>query len=315
MAGIDPASLPAKRVGIALGTTVRCHFHDDDYYLAWKTGQTPDQEAMRRFLNENLATAIQQIFQCHGPTTVVTNACASGTDAIGLGRSWLRHDLCDLVICGGADELSGLAFHGFASLLLTSDAPCMPFAKERSGLNLGEGAGILILEKNSPTSTRAKHPLGWLRGYGAASDGYHPTAPHPEGRGLQQAIDTAMAEAETEVGDIALINGHGTGTLANDLAETKALAALGFQNTPLISTKGATGHTLGAAGGIEAVLSLRTLLEGRTSGTVGCLNPDPSLPIAPLPQNERIHLTGRIGLSHSLAFGGGNAALILEAAP
>ncbi len=315
MAGIDPGSLASKRVGIALGTTVRCHFHDDDYFLAWKNGQSPDQGPMQRFLNENLATAIQEIFHCHGPSTVVTTACASGTDAIGLGRSWLRHDRCDLVICGGADELSRLAFHGFASLLLTSDSPCMPFAKERNGLNLGEGAGILILERAEQTASSGCLPLGWLRGYGASSDGYHPTAPHPAGRGLQQAVTTAMAEAGVSTADIALINGHGTGTRANDLAETTALAQLGFTNTPLISTKGATGHTLGAAGGLEAVLTLRALQQGRTFGSIGCQEPDPALSLRPLVEKARQELGGRIGLSHSLAFGGGNAALVLEAAP
>ncbi len=315
MAGINPASLTTKRVGIALGTTVRCHFHDDDYFLAWKEGKSPDQGSLRRFLNENLATAIQHIFQCHGPTTVITNACASGTDAIGLGRSWLHHDLCDLVICGGADELSRLACHGFASLMLTSDSACTPFTKGRRGLNLGEGAGVLILEKDDQTRARGGAPVGWLRGYGAGSDGYHPTAPHPEGRGLQRAIQAAMAEARVEVSNIALINGHGTGTQANDLAETSALAKLGFNSTPLISTKGATGHTLGAAGGIEAVLTLRALLEGQTFGTPGCLDPDPALAVQPLVQDARLNLAGRLGLSHSLAFGGGNAALILEAAP
>lgn len=270
---------------------------------------------MRRYLSDNLAVALQDIFHCQGPSAVVTNACASGTDAIGLGRSWLRHDLCDLVLCGGADELSRLACHGFASLLLTSAAPCMPFARERSGLNLGEGAGIVILEKSSRARDRGVRPQGWLRGYGAASDGHHPTAPHPEGRGLQQAIRTAMTEAGVGVAGISLINGHGTGTQANDLAETTGLAALGFSRTPLISTKGATGHTLGAAGGIEAVLCLRALQEGRTFGTVGCRQPDPRLAMSPLTQGERVTLDGRVGLSHSLAFGGGNAALVLEAAP
>lgn len=315
MAGIEPASLAAKRVGIALGTTVRCHFHDDDYFLAWKEGKSPDQEAMRRFFNENLATAIQEIFQCHGPTTVVTNACASGTDAIGLGRSWLQHDLCDLVICGGADELSRLAFHGFASLMLTSDSPCTPFAQGRSGLNLGEGAGVLVLDTERHSRGKGGKAVGRLRGYGAGSDGYHPTTPHPEGRGLQRAIQSAMTEAGVAVSNIALINGHGTGTQANDLAETTALAKLGFSSTPLISTKGATGHTLGGAGGIEAVFTLRALQEGRTFGTPSCLEPDPALAMRPLLQDDRLNLAGRIGLSHSLAFGGGNSALILEATP
>ncbi len=315
MAGLDTATLATKRVGIALGTTVRCHFHDDDYYLAWKKGESHNQESMRRFLNENLAIAIQEILQCHGPTTVITNACASGTDAIGLGRSWLRQGLCDLVICGGADELSRLAFHGFSSLLLTSDTACKPFDQDRSGLNLGEGAGIVLLETDNSLSERKASPIGWLRGYGTSSDGYHPTAPHPEGKGLQQAINNALVDAGISNNDIALINGHGTGTQANDLAETTALAKLGFKNTPLISSKGATGHTLGAAGGVEAVLTLHALKQGRTFGTVGCQHPDKNLPMRPVTVDEKVTLGGRIGLSHSLAFGGGNAALVLEAAP
>ncbi|PLX50958.1 MAG: beta-ketoacyl-[acyl-carrier-protein] synthase family protein [Desulfobulbaceae bacterium] len=313
-AAIKAEDLTHLRLGIALGTTVRCHFHDDDYFLAWQQGKRPAAKALHRFLNENLATALQEILGSRGPTSVVTNACASGTDAIGLAASWLRHDLCDLVICGGADELSRLAFHGFAGLMLTSDAPCTPFATGRRGLNLGEGAGILLLERETDRRRRGAEAQGWLLGYGAGADGYHPTAPHPQGRGLQQAIRSALRCANLHLDDIALINGHGTGTTANDLAETTALKNLGFSTTPLLSTKGATGHTLGAAGGIEAVLTLRALQEGATFGTIGCHEPDPALPVQPLCQGEEVPLAGRLGLSHSLAFGGGNAALILEGA-
>lgn len=313
-AALTAEDLAGQRLGIALGTTVRCHFHDDDYFLAWQQGKRPETKPLLRFLNENLATALQEILGSRGPTSVVTNACASGTDAIGLAAGWLRHDLCDLVICGGADELSRLAFHGFTALMLTSNAPCTPFATGRRGLNLGEGAGILLLEREPARRRRGARAQGWLRGYGAGADGYHPTAPHPEGRGLQEAIRSAMRWANLHLDDIVLINGHGTGTMANDLAETTALKNLGFTTTPLLSTKGATGHTLGAAGGIEAVLTLRALQEGATFGTIGCHDPDPALPIQPLCQGEEVSLAGRLGLSHSLAFGGGNAALILEGA-
>ncbi|PXF53765.1 MAG: hypothetical protein C4B57_09250 [Deltaproteobacteria bacterium] len=146
--------------------------------------------------------------------------------------------------------------------------------------------------------------------------GTRSTAPHPEGRGLKCAFGKAISDAGVHVQDIALINAHGTGTRANDLAEAKALAALlpDPDEVPIVSTKGLTGHTLGAAGAIEAIFTLLALQHGQASGTVGCSVPDPVLSVKPLPEGQTSLLRNKLGISQSLAFGGGNSVLILEAA-
>ncbi len=314
MAGLTIKDLQKKRVGVAMGTTVGCAFNNEDYYKAFRQGDHPGLNPVLDYLNGNLAYLLQNILGTRGPSLVVTNACASGTDAIGIAGDWISSDLCDIAIAGGADELSRIAYNGFISLQLTDLLPCRPFDRDRQGLNLGEGAGIVFLEKGEDVVKRRTSPLGWLRGYGVCADAWHPTAPHPEGQGLVRAVKLAAERAGTGLA-FDLINAHGTATRANDVAETNALAALlaGHEKTPIISTKGITGHTLGAAGGIETILTLSALRRGYTWGTAGCVNVDPDFRIAPRKQSQKIELSGKIGLSQSLAFGGGNSALILEA--
>ncbi len=316
-AGVSADYLRSVRVGIVLGTTVGCTFHNEEYYSAWRSGLEPDLGPVQFYLAGNVASAMHRILGTSGPSAVITNACASGTDAIGVARNWLASGQCDIAIAGGADELSRVAYNGFVSLMLGDKNPCRPFNADRKGLNLGEGAGVVVLERQDESATRQCRPLGWVRGYGSAADAWHPTAPHPEGRGLKAALRQALRDC----GDVklvpALINAHGTGTKANDRAETAALAAI-FPKTAelvVVSTKGITGHTLGAAGGIEAIFTLMALRAGQTPGTVGCLEPDPELSLLPVIQTENRQLHGSWGISQSLAFGGGNSALILEAAP
>jgi len=311
------ADLKKIRVGIALGTTVGCTFLSEDYYTNWKENKTQHDNPIFSYLSANLAEQIQRILQVKGPRAVITNACASGTDAIGMAHGWLCQDHCDIAIAGGADGLSRIACHGFSSLMLVSKKQGRPFDADRDGLNLGEGAGILIMEQNGSARARQAPVLGWVRGYGAACDAYHPTTPHPEGRGLQQAIHRAVHQAGIALNEISYINAHGTGTPANDAAELNALAHIGFADRPecpVLSTKGATGHTLGAAGGIEAVLTLCTLNAGVTSGNIGCINQDGRLPLTIPTEKDRWSFVGKIGMSESLAFGGSNAAVILEGA-
>lgn len=314
-AGLTIAELRGKRVGIALGTTVGCTFHNEEYYSAWRQNLAPDLAPVRYFLDGNIAAALHRILGTQGPSAVVTNACASSTDAIGLAKDWILGGQCDIAIAGGADELSRVAYNGFVSLMLSETKPCRPFNEDRQGLNLGEGAGVVVLEPAEVVMRQDKTPLGWIRGYGSASDAWHPTAPHPEGRGLKSAFKIAVADAGIDPADICLVNAHGTGTKANDIAETSALAeTLPAGDVAIHSTKGVTGHTLGAAGGIEAIFTLLALIEGKTPGTVGCLSPDPAFPIKPMTQNESRKLRTRIGISQSLAFGGGNGVLVMEAA-
>lgn len=316
-AAVSPGYLRSVKVGIAMGTTVSCTFHNEEYYAAWRAGLAPDLGPVKFHLGGNVASALHHILGTSGPSAVITNACASGTDAIGVARNWLTSGQCDIAIAGGTDELSRVAYNGFAGLMLADKAPCRPFDKERRGLNLGEGAGVLILERDDGSPTGEGRSLGWVRGYGSAADAWHPTAPHPEGRGLKAALRQALRDCGDLHPSPALINAHGTGTKANDLAEMSALAEIFPKNDELlvVSTKGITGHTLGAAGGLEAVLTLLALRAGFTPGTVGCLAPDPQLMRRPLTQAENQPLTGCWGISQSLAFGGGNSVLIFEAAP
>jgi len=315
-ADLSISYLRKTRVGIALGTTVGSTFNNEAYYLAWRQGLHPNPGPVHNYLGGNLASALHGILGTRGPSAVITNACASGTDAIGLARGWIAHGQCELAIAGGADELSRIAYNGFVSLQLTDSSPCKPFDQKRNGLNLGEGAGIVIIESQDRALRRGACPIGWARGYGSASDAWHPTAPHPEGRGLKCAFGKAISDAGVHVQDIALINAHGTGTRANDLAEAKALAALlpDPDEVPIVSTKGLTGHTLGAAGAIEAIFTLLALQHGQASGTVGCSVPDPVLSVKPLPEGQTSLLRNKLGISQSLAFGGGNSVLILETA-
>jgi len=313
-AGLEPEKLRSTKVGIALGTTVGCTFHDEQYYISWRDGKKPDPDPVFQYLESNLAAFLQTILGVIGPVSVVTNACASGTDAIGIARGWLEDGTCDIAFAGGADALSRIAYYGFASLMLLSEKPCSPFDRGRAGLNLGEGAALLVMEKRQQADRRNARPHGWVRGYGAASDCYHPTAPHPDGRGLQSALRQAMADAGISPRTISYINAHGTGTSANDNAEMNALAALGFSECPVVSTKGITGHMLGAAGAMEAILTILTLKQKQTRGTVSCREPDPCLARPPLAESQEVRLPGSIGISQSLAFGGTNSALVLEAA-
>lgn len=312
--GLSLKDLQSKRVGIALGTTVGCTFHNEEYYTQWRDGETPEPQPLYTYLSSNLAERVQAILGVSGPSLVITNACASGTDAIGIAKTWLQYDKCDIAIAGGTDELSRVACHGFKSLMLYSEKSCTPFDVNREGLNLGEGAGVLIMEREEDNEKAGRPFWGQVCGYGIGGDAHHPTAPHPEGHGLQRAVRDALKESGYSTGDIALINAHGTGTPANDRAETHAISALGFERdkTAVVSTKGYTGHTLGAAGGVEAVYALMALNAGEVSGSGGCNEVDPALEFPVLRMSDKRELSSNIGMSLSLAFGGSNSALVLE---
>ena len=312
-AGLEPSSLTKYRVGVSLGTTVGCTFNDESYYLQWRQGKHPDVAPLERYFANNLAETVQASLNLAGPCAVITNACASGTDAIGLAKTWIEQGLCDIAIAGGADELSRIAYHGFAGLMLLSDKPCRPFDLKRNGLNLGEGSGILILERDDFCKRRGALPFGMILGYGVASDCYHPTAPHPEGHGLIKALSMALADSGIAGQEIGYINAHGTGTLANDATEALALSKVNLGgDCPVVSTKGMTGHMLGAAGAVEAIITIKSLQQGQCRGSFGCRQLDPDLPCTILTEDESASLNSRIGISQSLAFGGGNSVLVLE---
>jgi 3-oxoacyl-[acyl-carrier-protein] synthase-1/3-oxoacyl-[acyl-carrier-protein] synthase II len=303
-AGLDARSLAGLRVGVCVGTTVGSTMNDESFCRAHRNGETPDLAPMDRILNSNPAAVIARAFGLRGPCQTIVNACASGTDALGVGAAWIRGGLCDLVLAGGADELSRMTYNGFIALKITDQGPCRPFDRDRTGLNLGEGAAMLVLEADAIRSARGRRARGFLVGYGSSCDAYHPTAPHPEGAGLKRALAEAMAEVAGE--EVAFVNAHGTGTPENDKVESRVLAEC-LPGVPFLSTKGHTGHTLGAAGAIEAALTVACLEEGRIPASAGFQNLDPALAGAPVTATTAVR--GILALSQSLAFGGNNAVV------
>jgi 3-oxoacyl-[acyl-carrier-protein] synthase-1 len=215
------------------------------------------------------------------------------------GASW--------AIAGGVDALCRVTYCGFYSLKLVSEAACRPFDRTRNGLSLGEAAAFVVLEPEEKAKGRA---LGRVTGWGCAADAHHMTAPHPEGLGAIRAMKAALEDAGHPMVDY--VNAHGTATPANDKMEALALAGVfGSRTPPTSSTKGHTGHTLGAAGAIEAVFSMIAIREGVLPKTVGLTEPDPELRVTHADGSRK---SVRCVMSSSFGFGGNNTVLILEAA-
>ena len=307
-AGLDPDSLHALRVGVCVGTTVGSAMNNERFCRDYRAGLEPDLEPVERILRSNPAAAIAREFRLTGPCQTVVNACASGTDAVGLAASWIRSGICDLAIAGGADELGRITYNGFISLMITDDSPCKPFDRARKGLNLGEGAGMLVLESEKLRAGRGARARSFLLGYGSACDAHHLTAPKPDGEGLRSAIAEALSCCGTPARAVSFVNAHGTGTPDNDRVESRVLADL-LPGVPFLSTKGYTGHTLGAAGAIEAVFTVACLECGMIPGSAGFSTPDPDLGGTPVAQNREV--AGTVALSESLAFGGNNSVILL----
>jgi 3-oxoacyl-[acyl-carrier-protein] synthase II len=307
-AGLDRDILRRKRVGVCMGTTVGTTMNNEVFYRKYLKQEEPDMVNITRFLNSNPAAIIAREFDLCGPCQTVVNACSSGTDAVGLAALWINSGLCDIVLAGGADELCHVTYNGFISLMITDTVPCKPFDKDRKGLNLGEGAAILVLESEATKRERGRKARAFVLGYGASCDAYHLTAPHPEGRGLRRAITEVMAQSHVSANDIAFVNAHGTGTLDNDRTESRVLADM-LPGVPFLSTKGYTGHTLGAAGAIEAAFTVACLEMGKIPKNAGLTTPDPDLPSTPAAVETTV--TGIVALSESLAFGGHNGVLAI----
>ena len=308
-AGLTSELLRQRKVGVCVGTTVGSAMNNEIFYRDFKAGRMPAMEPVSDYLQANPAAMVAQAFDLTGPCQTISNACSSGGVAIGTAAGWIRSGVCDVVIAGGADMLCNVISAGFLSLLITDPNPCRPFDRNRRGLNLGEGAGVVVLESEQSIRQRSAQIQSWLHGYGNATDAYHISAPEPSGRGLRRAMNQALSEAGLEPQDIDFINAHGTGTPENDRVEGKLFSEM-FPKVPFGSTKCFTGHTLGAAGGIEAVITIICLHERRIPANIGFEEPDPDFSGRPVVENTAV--AGRYGLSDSAAFGGNNVALIFQ---
>ena len=267
----------------------------------------------------NMAAGMIAIrYDCRGSAMPAVTACASGSNAIGEAMRMIRHGYADAVITGGSEAaINASSIAGFVNMqaLSVSDdvnAASLPFDKRRSGFVIGEGAVALVLEEYEHAVKRGAKIYGEVCGYGSTCDAYHITAPHPEARGGAQAMKDAMAEAGYSEKDVVYINAHGTGTPMNDAVETKAIkTALGesaAKNAYISSTKSMTGHMLGAAGAIEAMVCLLALNEGVIPPTINLLEPDEACDLNYVPL-KAVKADIDLALSNSLGFGGHNACL------
>lgn len=244
-------------------------------------------------------------------TATISTACSSSANALILGARMISHGLAKRAVCGGCDALSRFTLNGFHSLKNVDKEPCRPFDQTRFGLNLGEGAGYLLLEKEEDAVARGANILAVLSGYGNTNDAYHPTAPSPEGDGALRTMQLALNKANLKADDINYVNAHGTATINNDSAEGKALQRL-FEGKTLkfSSTKPYTGHTLAAAGSIEAIFSIIALKEQITLPNLNYTTQMEELQIYPVTEAEALAIDHV--LSNSFGFGGNNVSLVFS---
>jgi 3-oxoacyl-[acyl-carrier-protein] synthase II len=304
------------RAPIILGTTLGGMLSGQRFHRAMLLQEDTDKYAP--LLNDSLPCHqpyhVASIIGIIGEAVVLNNACASGLSAIGCAFERVRLGKDSVVIAGGYDEMSDFTHAGFNALQLVTLDKCRPFDKNRSGLMLGEGAGILVIEDMDHALERNAEIYAEIIGFGQASDAYHITKPDPEARGAACAIRTAIETAEIEPRAIDYVNAHGTGTPSNDSMETKALyLALGeyAKHVPVSSTKPFTGHLLGAAGAVEVIFSVISLQKDLIPENLNFETTDPECNLN-LVINQSREQNLKIVLSNSFGFGGSNAAILLR---
>lgn len=319
--GLDPDTWDGARVGVVLGSadggpgTVEAQHR----LLVEEGAQWVSPLLLPMQLPNMLAGQLAIEYGARGPNLVVATACASGSSAIGTARDLLALDRCDVVLAGGSEAmLTPLVMAGFARMGALSrreddpSAASRPFDADRDGFVAGEGAGVLVLERTADANARGARAHGRIVGFGCSADAHHVTAPHPRGVGVEAAMCAAIAEAGARPGEVSHVNAHGTSTPHNDLIEGQALARM-FPNSPVVtSTKGVTGHLLGAAGAVEAVYTLLAIGRGTVPPTANLTTLEPGLDID-VAVERRAWRPG-LALSNSFGFGGQNAVLALAPA-
>ncbi len=297
----------AERVGVFLGTSTSGILQTE---LAYRrrdamTGALPDDFHYRETHNSfSLAEFTRAYFGIQGMATAISTACSSSAKVFAAAARQLALGTIDAAVVGGVDTLCLTTLYGFASLQLTSAQPCRPYDAKRDGISISEAAAFALLERPA----EGQGDGVYLLGVGESSDAYHMSAPHPEGLGAQQAMEAALRSAKLRADDIDYVNLHGTSTPANDAAEGKAMRAVFGARVRCNSTKGATGHALGAAGAVEAVICALAISDGQLPGSPGTQTLDPDIPINY--QMEPRSQTVRHALSNSFGFGGSNCSLI-----
>ncbi len=298
-----------ERVGVFLGTSTSGILQTEIAYRHRDpaTGALPASLHYASTHNTySVAGYVRAALDLHGPAHVVSTACSSSAKVFATAQRMIEQGLVDAAVVGGVDSLCLTTLYGFKSLELVANDICRPWDAQRAGLSLGEAAAFALLERN------AEQPAAWLLGAGESSDGHHMSSPHPQGAGAAQAMRGALAQAGLSPQDVDYLNLHGTATPGNDAAEDKAVTAVYGTALPCSSTKGYTGHTLGAAGGVEAAVAILALRHGFMPAGLNVRQLDPALHSNYL--REHREQAVRIVASNSFGFGGSNASLLFGAA-
>jgi 3-oxoacyl-[acyl-carrier-protein] synthase II len=251
----------------------------------------------------------------YGPRETLVTACSSGAAALAVGSELIAAGMADLVLAGGADAITRICYLGFNALKLLDPEPCRPFDRGRRGMSIGEGAGFLVLESADHARLREARVYAELAGHGMTADAHHVTAPDPEGRGMARAMIDAVARSGLAASDVGYANAHGTATPQNDRVEARALREVfGAEGLLVSSTKSMIGHTMAAAGSLEAMATVLALVHDIVPPTAHLDSPDPEIAFDCVPHRAR-HAAMEHAISNSFGFGGQNVSLVIGREP
>jgi 3-oxoacyl-[acyl-carrier-protein] synthase-1 len=296
----------ADRLGVVIGTsTSGIGEGGEGVKLKLSSGAWPEKFSLQPQQLDDPARHAAMLASAEGPCFAISTACTSGARALAAGARLIRAGFCDYVLCGGVDSVCDLTLNGFASLDSISSTPCNPMSVNRNGINIGEGAALFLLTRDA----RAFRLSGW----GESADSYHISAPDPAGSGAETALRKALAMAGAAADEIDFVHLHGTATRLNDAMEAGVVHRMFGEDIPAASTKPMTGHTLGAAGALQAAFCVMALEQGRLPPHLWDGEHDPDLPNIRLVQAGET-FSGRHAISASYAFGGNNAAFVVSRA-
>lgn len=311
-AGLSAETVAGPRTAAIIGTGIGgMNSLDDGCFAIYSGEKRVNPLSIPRLMPSSATSHVSITHKITGPCFAVTSACSSASQSIGVGLQMVRAGIVDRVIVGGSEAcITPATMRAWEMLRVLSPDACRPFSKNRNGLVLGEGAGVVILESEQSLVARGGTPIAWLSGYGTSSDACDIL--QPDVAGAAAAMRAALADAGLQPGDIDYINAHGTGTVLNDVNEAAALRQV-FGDTidtiPVSSTKAVVGHTLGASGGIELIVAIKAMLEDLVPPQIGFAEADPKCPLF-LPIDIAMSRPLSAVLSNSFAFGGINAVLI-----
>lgn len=322
-AGLPTGDLDSDRIGVVLGNGVggQGTWEEQGERMRERGQRAVNPLTVPKAISNIVAGTVAMDLGLRGPSLTVSTACAAGTTAMGLALDLLRAGRCDVVLAGGTEAavtpLVCVAFDRLKALSRRSGDPgaaSRPFDARRDGFVLGEGAAVLVLERADHARARGRRGRARLLGYGASSDAYHLTAPDPEGRGARRALREALVDADVAASDVAFVNAHATGTPQGDAVEARLIADVFGPAAAVTSTKGVTGHMLGATGAVEAAFTVLSVEQGVVPPTANCSEPGGDIAEIDIVRGAARRAPVPVAVSNSFGFGGHNAVVVLGAA-